>query len=144
MVGVAEEELVKNKGAVVNVSSVAAIIPSGTWGIYGVVKAAQDKLTTNMAFVVRMSRPQPPSVCILCTAYDLELPGSHWAHALQSSRCQLLHACAHPQQSSVSQPRSDHPSIRAAVSKVCVCDAVRAKGRARELRAAGRDCDGGD
>ena len=56
MIDIAEDELIKNKGAVVNVSSVAAIIPSSTWGIYGVVKAAQDKLTTNLAFMVRTSR----------------------------------------------------------------------------------------
>lgn len=56
MIGIAEDELIKNKGSVVNVSSVAAIIPSSTWGIYGVVKAAQDKLTTNLAFMVRTSR----------------------------------------------------------------------------------------
>lgn len=60
MIDIAEEELIKNKGAVVNVSSVAAIIPSSTWGIYGVVKAAQDKLTTNLAFMVRT----PPRISL--------------------------------------------------------------------------------
>ena len=60
MIDIAEDELIKNKGAVVNVSSVAAIIPSSTWGIYGVVKAAQDKLTTNLAFMVRTSRRARP------------------------------------------------------------------------------------
>ncbi|KAK9834036.1 hypothetical protein WJX81_004926 [Elliptochloris bilobata] len=45
------EQLLANKGAVVNVSSMAALIPSANWGIYGVVKAAQDKMTTNMAFM---------------------------------------------------------------------------------------------
>ena len=61
MIDIAEDELIKNKGAVVNVSSVAAIIPSSTWGIYGVVKAAQDKLTTNLAFMVRTPRHAPLS-----------------------------------------------------------------------------------
>lgn len=52
MIEEASAELLKNKGAVVNISSVAALIPSSNWGIYGVVKAAQDKLTTNLAFSV--------------------------------------------------------------------------------------------
>lgn len=52
MIEEASVELLKNKGAVVNISSVAALIPSSNWGIYGVVKAAQDKLTTNLAFSV--------------------------------------------------------------------------------------------
>ena len=52
MIEEASAELLKNKGAIVNISSVAALIPSSNWGIYGVVKAAQDKLTTNLAFSV--------------------------------------------------------------------------------------------
>ena len=40
------------QGAVVNVSSVAAIMPMGTptMASYGVAKAAQDTLTKNLAF----------------------------------------------------------------------------------------------
>ncbi len=53
MIEEAKEELLKNKGAIVNISSVASLIPSSNWGIYGVVKAAQDKMTTNLAFGVR-------------------------------------------------------------------------------------------
>jgi hypothetical protein len=60
MIEEAKEELLKNKGAIVNISSVAALIPSSHWGIYGVVKAAQDKMTTNLAFGVP---PRTPGRC---------------------------------------------------------------------------------
>ncbi|CAL5224873.1 g7631 [Coccomyxa viridis] len=52
LIRAAEEELIKNKGAVVNVSSVGAIMPisSPTMTSYGVAKAAQDTLTKNLAF----------------------------------------------------------------------------------------------
>jgi NAD(P)-dependent dehydrogenase (short-subunit alcohol dehydrogenase family) len=50
LIRAAEEELIKNKGAVVNISSVAAIMPSSTFQPYGVAKAAQDKLTQDLAF----------------------------------------------------------------------------------------------
>lgn len=47
----AEEELIKNKGAVINVSSVGALVPmSPNMASYGVAKAAQDQLTKNLAF----------------------------------------------------------------------------------------------
>ncbi|EIE23552.1 NAD(P)-binding protein [Coccomyxa subellipsoidea C-169] len=49
LIRAAEEELVKNKGAVVNVSSVAAIIPFPSMNPYCVAKAAQDTLTRNLA-----------------------------------------------------------------------------------------------
>ena len=39
-----------SQGAVVNISSVAAIMPSSTFQPYGVAKAAQDKLTQDLAF----------------------------------------------------------------------------------------------
>ncbi|EIE23326.1 NAD(P)-binding protein [Coccomyxa subellipsoidea C-169] len=50
LIRAAEEELIKNKGAIVNISSVAAIFPAATFAPYGVAKAAQDKLTQDLAF----------------------------------------------------------------------------------------------
>ena len=87
MIDIAEDELIKNKGAVVNVSSVAAIIPSSTWGIYGVVKAAQDKLTTNLAFMVRTLR------CALPVQYAPYLSEGLCSVELQNS---LTHSVPHP------------------------------------------------
>lgn len=46
----AQEELIKNKGSVVNISSIAALVPNPTLLAYGVMKAAQDKLTKDLAF----------------------------------------------------------------------------------------------
>jgi len=74
MIEEASEELLKNKGAVVNVSSVAAIIPSSNWGVYGVVKAAQDKLTTNLAFTYASKGLRVNSV----------LPGAIMTEALET------------------------------------------------------------
>ncbi|KAK9905602.1 hypothetical protein WJX75_002844 [Coccomyxa subellipsoidea] len=50
LIRAAEEELIKNKGAVVNISSVMAIISAEDDIAYGVAKAAQDKLTKDLAF----------------------------------------------------------------------------------------------
>ncbi|CAL8461624.1 g1155 [Coccomyxa elongata] len=51
LIRAAEKELIKNKGSVVNISSVAAIIPNQpTIQAYGAAKAAQDKLTQDLAF----------------------------------------------------------------------------------------------
>ena len=38
------------QGAVINVSSVGAVIPASGFQAYGVAKAAQDKMTMNLAF----------------------------------------------------------------------------------------------
>ena len=38
------------QGAIVNISSVAAIFPAATFAPYGVAKAAQDKVTQDLAF----------------------------------------------------------------------------------------------
>jgi NAD(P)-dependent dehydrogenase (short-subunit alcohol dehydrogenase family) len=47
----AEEELIKNKGAVVNISSVNSVMPgSKQMSSYAAAKAAQDKLTQDLAF----------------------------------------------------------------------------------------------
>ncbi|CAL5224871.1 g7629 [Coccomyxa viridis] len=50
LVRAAEEELIRNKGAVVNISSTAARVPRGGNPAYGVAKAAQDRLTQDLAF----------------------------------------------------------------------------------------------
>ncbi|BDA42099.1 Glucose 1-dehydrogenase [Coccomyxa sp. Obi] len=51
LIRAAEEELIKNKGSVVNISSVAAVIPNQpSIQAYGAAKAAQDKLTQDLAF----------------------------------------------------------------------------------------------
>ncbi|EIE22082.1 NAD(P)-binding protein [Coccomyxa subellipsoidea C-169] len=51
LIRAAEEELVKNKGAIVNIASVVALIPQkGAMFAYGVAKAAQDKMTKDLAF----------------------------------------------------------------------------------------------
>ncbi|EIE23343.1 hypothetical protein COCSUDRAFT_41609 [Coccomyxa subellipsoidea C-169] len=50
LIKAAEEELIKNKGSVVNISSAIAIMPAVGFLTYGVAKAAQDKLTRDLAF----------------------------------------------------------------------------------------------
>ncbi|BDA47161.1 Glucose 1-dehydrogenase [Coccomyxa sp. Obi] len=50
LIRAAQEELIKNKGAIVNVTSTLALFPSEGFLTYGVAKAAQDKLTKDLAF----------------------------------------------------------------------------------------------
>ncbi|CAL8461621.1 g1152 [Coccomyxa elongata] len=51
LIRAAEEELIKNKGAVVNISSVISVMPGHKpMSAYGAAKAAQDKLTQDLAF----------------------------------------------------------------------------------------------
>ncbi|BDA43070.1 Glucose 1-dehydrogenase [Coccomyxa sp. Obi] len=73
LIRAAEEELIKNKGAVVNISSVGAVMPSATFQPYGVAKAAQDKLTQDLAFEFAAKGVRVNSIlpaCINTEAFD--------------------------------------------------------------------------
>ncbi|KAK9905613.1 hypothetical protein WJX75_003074 [Coccomyxa subellipsoidea] len=64
LIRAAEEELIKSKGSIVNISSILAIIPAEGFWAYGVAKAAQDKMTKDLAFEfapkgVRVNALQP-------------------------------------------------------------------------------------
>ena len=78
----ANKEILLLQGAVVNVSSVAAIMPMGSpmMTSYGVAKAAQDTLTKNLAFEfatkgVRVNSVLPGGACLLaaCSKAPLTL-----------------------------------------------------------------------
>ncbi|KAK9905943.1 hypothetical protein WJX75_009272 [Coccomyxa subellipsoidea] len=71
LIRAAETELIKNKGAIINVSSAAANIPGDSFTAYDMVKAAEDKLTKDLAF---QYAPQGVRVnCVLPGVINTEL-----------------------------------------------------------------------
>jgi NAD(P)-dependent dehydrogenase (short-subunit alcohol dehydrogenase family) len=75
------------QGSVVNVSSTGAVVPSSAMQSYGVAKAAQDKLTKNLAFELAPKGVRVNSV----------LPGARASAAAVSERWDgaLCRICAH-------------------------------------------------